>query len=192
MALKTLVKVGNISNLSDARYCSGMGVDMLGFSVIEGQPAYISAALYQELRGWISGPVVVAELYGIKDSNLLSSIRADYRPDYLEISASELRHIPSSETTPLIISINSKEDIGAVLPYREKVAYLQVNEVDKNMVNDLPTDFAILLALHSNMDVDSVLNEYPLKGIALSGSPELRPGYKDYGDLADVLEKLEC
>ena len=25
MALKTFVKVGNISNLSDARYCAGMG-----------------------------------------------------------------------------------------------------------------------------------------------------------------------
>ncbi len=31
MALKTIVKVGNITNLSDARYCAVMGVDMLGF-----------------------------------------------------------------------------------------------------------------------------------------------------------------
>ena len=32
MPLKTFVKVGNITNLSDARYCAGMGVDMLRIS----------------------------------------------------------------------------------------------------------------------------------------------------------------
>ena len=33
--LKTLIKVSNINNLSDARYCAGMGVEMLGFSMDE-------------------------------------------------------------------------------------------------------------------------------------------------------------
>jgi phosphoribosylanthranilate isomerase len=35
MPLKTFVKVGCITNLSDARYCAGMGVDMLGFRAVE-------------------------------------------------------------------------------------------------------------------------------------------------------------
>ena len=31
--LKTLVKVGEINNLSDARYSAGMGVELLGFAL---------------------------------------------------------------------------------------------------------------------------------------------------------------
>ena len=33
--LKTQVKVSSITNLSDARYCAGMGVDLLGFPIQE-------------------------------------------------------------------------------------------------------------------------------------------------------------
>ncbi|HEY0653721.1 MAG TPA: hypothetical protein VGD65_11365, partial [Chryseosolibacter sp.] len=28
-------------------------------------------------------------------------------------------------------------------------------------------------------------------GLALDGTPELRPGFKDYTDLADILERLD-
>ena len=57
MALKTLVKVGKISNLSDAWYCAGMSVDMLGFTVIASQENYVSPELFREMRGWFYGPV---------------------------------------------------------------------------------------------------------------------------------------
>jgi phosphoribosylanthranilate isomerase len=81
MPLKTIVKVGNISNLSDARYCAGMGVDMLGFRVIDGLPGYIAPQAFQEIRGWISGPKVVAEIYGIDRSDKIPHIVENYAPD---------------------------------------------------------------------------------------------------------------
>ena len=86
MALKTLVKVGNISNLSDARYCAGMGVDMLGFRVISGQEHYVSPELFKEIRGWFSGPSVVAEAYGIRSGEDLPFIIQNYLPDFIELS----------------------------------------------------------------------------------------------------------
>ncbi|MFT7424854.1 MAG: phosphoribosylanthranilate isomerase, partial [Algoriphagus sp.] len=36
MALRTFVKINGITNLTDARYCSGMYVDLLGFTFEEG------------------------------------------------------------------------------------------------------------------------------------------------------------
>ena len=66
MPLKTFVKVGCITNLSDARYCAGMGVDMLGFRAVESQENYIKPSQFQEIRGWIAGPLVVAEVYGVE------------------------------------------------------------------------------------------------------------------------------
>src|SRR5688572_33445133 len=90
MPLKTFVKVGCITNLSDARYCAGMGVDMLGFRVVEGQEDYIKPSQFQEIRGWISGPSVVAEVYGLKSPDDLAPILESFKPDYLEMSLQEL------------------------------------------------------------------------------------------------------
>ena len=186
-----MVKVGNISNLSDARYCSGMGVDMLGFTVIEGQDMYIDPALYQQLRGWIAGPSIVVELYGINESSKLSEVISNYLPDYLELNAGEILFLPSDITVPLIVTVNNKTDLNNLKSTEQKIAYVQVKDVDRNMIHDLAKDFPVILSLKSDKDVDAILKDFPVTGIALYGSPELRPGYKEYGDLSEVLEKLE-
>jgi phosphoribosylanthranilate isomerase len=95
MALKTLVKVGRISNLSDARYCAGMSVNMLGFEVIEGASHFVTPELFKEIRGWFSGPLIVAEAYGIKSNEDLPAIIQNYLPDFIEVSLSDLLKIDS-------------------------------------------------------------------------------------------------
>src|SRR5688500_13658444 len=115
MPLKTLVKVGNISNLSDARYCAGMGVDLLGFNVIEGQPNHLSARLYQEIRGWISGPKVVAEIYGIDKDEMLSDIITNYVPEYFELSYNDYKRLEKKLTLPSIVHLTKNEIVSVDL-----------------------------------------------------------------------------
>jgi phosphoribosylanthranilate isomerase len=52
MALKTLVKASEVNNLSDARYCAGMGVEMLGFCLDENHPKFIELARLREISVW--------------------------------------------------------------------------------------------------------------------------------------------
>ena len=49
MALSTIVKVGSIRNLSDARYCAGMMVDVLGFSINPNDKNYIKEEETQDI-----------------------------------------------------------------------------------------------------------------------------------------------
>ena len=49
--LITKVKVGQVTNLSEARYCAGMGVDFLSFPIVS-----IDPKTYQEITGWVAGP----------------------------------------------------------------------------------------------------------------------------------------
>jgi len=58
--LKTKVKVSKVTNLSEARYCAGMGVDFLSFPVSSVDPK-----TYQEITGWVAGPLFGVEI----DSN---------------------------------------------------------------------------------------------------------------------------
>ena len=46
MSLKYFVHVSSISNLSDARYCSGMMVDSLGYNLDENSNNILSCLLY--------------------------------------------------------------------------------------------------------------------------------------------------
>ncbi len=190
MALKTLVKVGNISNLSDARYCAGMGVDMLGYVAIEGQPNHVPFKLYQDIRGWVAGPSPVIELYGLTKNHSLEELLENYRPDFLEVSTKELDHLPFALEQSLIVAIHSHADLDQIKSWKGKIHYLQINEEQKDLIHEASKIAPVILSLQATSGL-SLLNTLPIKGIALNGSAEVRPGYKDYDDLAEVLEKLE-
>jgi phosphoribosylanthranilate isomerase len=190
MALKTFVKVGNISNLSDARYCAGMGVDLLGFNGIEGQPGYIPTKLYQDIRGWVAGPLAVLELYGLKASGSLGKLLEDYRPDYIELGSIEFEFLPESISQPLIVRITSFGELSKLQAYKGKISFILVDEKYADIIEGVSTFFPVILSLQSPVGI-SLLDTLPIKGVALSGGAEIRPGFKDYDGLAEVLEQLE-
>ena len=180
MPLKTVVKVGNISNLSDARYCSGMGVDMLGFRVLEGQESYISPKLFQEIRGWVAGPKIVAEVYGLTSVDQMHQVMENYAPDYFELSGEEFESFKDSLTLPCIVT-------GYTKPH-EKIAFDLISEDDLKKHN---RSVKILVRPSSAAKVLELIASEKVTGVALDGAPEVRPGFKDYSDLSDILEKLD-
>jgi phosphoribosylanthranilate isomerase len=187
MPLKTVVKVGNITNLSDARYCSGMGVDMLGFSVIEGTPNYLSPKLFQEIRGWISGPKVVAEIYGLKDTSFLSEIIAQYAPDFFELSAAEFSENINQLTLPCLVSASTFE-----VDLLNRYTGIRFVIVDNDTVHhSVKSTHPMLLRADSAEKLWETITAHNLAGLALTGSHEIRPGFKEYAALADILESLD-
>jgi phosphoribosylanthranilate isomerase len=186
MPLKTLVKVGGITNLSDARYCAGMGVDMLGFSVIEGNDTYISPKLYQEIRGWVSGPKVVAELYGFSGGNL-EKIIEQYAPDFIELSWNEYQRLKDITTLRAIVYLN-RDELNHLVDHDKNIAYWIVDDIPHDAVQAYTP---VLLKTTSKESLNENLSRPIITGLALTGSPELRPGFKNYDELADVLEALD-
>jgi len=186
MPLKTIVKVGNITNLSDARYCAGMNVDMLGFVTVETQENYLPAREYQDIRGWVSGPKVVAEVYGIRNKEQLDKIINDYKPDYLEMGEYELSLIDSK--LPIILRVPTSLSVGLpssvafiIKTYQEGMDLGDVTHLHEN----------VLLETNDLKRVLHLLETNTIKGIVLSGSQEVSPGLKDYDHLAEILESLE-
>lgn len=180
MPLKTFVKVGNITNLSDARYCAGMGVDMLGFGTIEGQKNYIRPSQFQEIRGWITGPLVVAEVYGLRNSSELSDVLENYKPDYLEMGLAELS-LFTTLPLPLVLSVSAND---ALEKYSVQPEYL----IGKELFN---TPWPLLIEIQSKHEAQFLLNNPDIKGFVLKGTAELKPGLKEFELMTDVLELLE-
>lgn len=186
MPLKTLVKVGKITNLSDARYCAGMNVDMLGFVTVESQENYLPVKDYQDIRGWVSGPKVVAEVYGVKSKEELNAMLENYRPDYLEVSLAELELAPN--TLPLLLHLKKSE----TLPTSHKENIYAIITQDRSLKAGAHGENILILfdAVNTKLE-DDILNTSTVDGIVLSGSKEESPGLKDYDHLAEVLENLE-
>jgi phosphoribosylanthranilate isomerase len=194
MSLKTFVKVGKITNLSDARYCSGMGVDMLGFRVIPADADYVTPERYKEFRGWFTGPTVVAEAFGIQSSEEVAAIIENYQPDFIELSVADLENVKST-SLPIILSgtldeLREVKSLNSSLP----IEYLLFTTTpSREIIEQLAASYKILVDIREENDLDKLESiSSMITGISLHGSPEEKPGLKNYDLLASVLEKLEA
>ena len=81
MMLKTFVKVSGVNNLSDARYCAGMGVDVIGFNIDPELGEAIDPVKFGEISSWLAGAD-----YAIEGDMLTATVVAQYDVAYVESS----------------------------------------------------------------------------------------------------------
>lgn len=203
MALKTFVKIGGITNLSDARYCSGMYVNLLGFSVEQTSDKYVSPAQFSEITGWLSGLEYVGEFEEANAEGVLETLK-----NYPGISWAEHQDIETLiELKDSGLSLIYKKDleevrdqeyqVGTAVSEAGIILHLTSNHEiltaeDLEVINLISERCEIILGAGlSSENVLDLLADHTLKGIALTGGTEIKPGLKDFDELADILEKLE-
>lgn len=192
MALKTKVKVGSITNLSDARYCAGMGVELLGFPV--NGPEGISLERFKEINGWVTGPELVIEIDTAENAEALIE---QFGINYIEVDASLLSDFHDISDKSLIVRVdlsNWKTTASLLFPYKEQIQYLLVrNVLDAPMkaLKEAAQSYSLLLEFDGKAELEDLL-DLPMSGLAMKGGSELKPGLKEYDQIAAVLEKLEA
>ena len=197
MALKTLVKVGNISNLSDARYCAGMGVDFLGFNIDPANEHYVDPEEFKEITKWVSGPEFVGELTDSNDGSQTDF----YNFTFLQVDQPAL--IPAYDHKMILevdLTEHSDVDVTNILDqWSNRVEYFLLyhsksDHLDDGMIHSLKkwaSNHPVLLGSGITPNNLEDLMNIGIRGIALYGSREAKPGLKDYDELADILEALE-
>jgi len=200
MALKTVVKVSGITNLSDARYCAGMGVEFLGFSPEPNTPHFTELSKYKEIIGWVSGIKFVGELTKFPPSNL-----SEYNFDALQINNITLLPVLKKFEKPIFLEVNliQKTDIPTfektAQKYKNDVTYfllksteLPIDEVTETL-KKLCAEFPIILDFEgiTPENTSEILSKIQPKGVGLQGGEEVSPGLRDFEGLADMLEALE-
>jgi phosphoribosylanthranilate isomerase len=193
--LRIKVKVSSIENLSDARYCAGMGVEWLGFSMTE-----VPVEKFTEIRQWLSGIQIVGEAFNCSASEIIAHCEA-YQPDILEIDSSvnleKIKHLKLSK----ILRVNLDSDnlpalFAAARPYVDY--FLLVGDAEgsllgfENQVEIWSAQYPIILGLSiPDNDLDEWVDQSSIQGIGLMAGKEERPGFRDFTDLMTILEKLE-
>lgn len=194
MALKTFVKISGVNNLSDARYCAGMGVNQIGFNIEENHPNYTDPQSFKELSDWVSGVDFVGEIESVEAAGRVAEIIENYELQALQVSSIELIQEALNTGKEVIFYSNSVEKAQQVISeFGSSLSYILLESDDEASVAELSKSADIVIASGFDADnLDEVLNTVKPKGIALKGGDEIRPGFKDFDEMADILEALDA
>ncbi|MHA7878011.1 MAG: beta/alpha barrel domain-containing protein [Bacteroidota bacterium] len=204
MLLKTLVKVSTVNNLSDARYCAGMGVAMMGAALDTRHPHYMTPEQFKAITQWIQGVALVGEL-DTADPAIIRHTLAQYALDYLQLTYPVALSSIVDLAIPVMLKLNLQGNEHPTALYTLMATYLPYvkyflleaasthSSTTKRLqatINHLANNFPILQGWHvTTKSLPHLLNTN-LQGIALQGGIEKKPGYKDFDSLSKVLEYL--
>lgn len=205
MSLKTFVKISAINNLSDARYCAGMYVNLMGFNLENHQPNYISPEKFEEITGWLSGLEYVGEFETSHPDAILETLKSYSEIKYIEIQEEIHLKMLVNSSYGLILKQNIKEvdDLEDLIAKSQSYSdhdvtlhlvseTLQIDDSILEKIKTLAEKCQVLLGfgLEAN-SIEHVIEKTGIRGISLQGGDEIKPGLKDFDELADILEALE-
>ena len=188
--------IRGINNLSDARYCAGMGADKLTFLLDPSLPGHLNTKTVKELSGWIAG----VELIGEFDT----------------LSSSEINAIASecSLDAVLLRSPRSVAELAEIAP----PVYLEMAADSAALVQSLPASLqGVIVELPAHVSVETLaylqemaprqslwlgpgllperarelVNQFRLAGLSFPSGDEVKPGLRDFDQLEAVFEALE-
>ncbi len=181
--LKKQVLVNGISNLSDARYCAGMMVDYLSFELNSSHEDFIPFEKIGEIKNWLSGPKIGGRLTEwtsdipwdelnldfliINDAALFSTAKTKVDKVFIELFENGIDYASFSQADHLIVS---------------KELFTQANIEHSSIFIGYSVD---------ESDIENILGNKGIEGVALRGNQEERPGFSQYEQLMDTLEALE-
>ena len=109
--LSTKVILLNVTNLSDARYAAGMGVDYIGFSINPVSNNYVTAGDVETITNWLSGVSLIGDIGSSLPDDL------NYKVDYFLTQNPEL--ISELEEPIALLNISSENVDGLVTQMQE-------------------------------------------------------------------------
>ncbi|VAW28560.1 hypothetical protein MNBD_BACTEROID06-343 [hydrothermal vent metagenome] len=191
MGLKLSVKIGDVTNLSDARYAAGMGVDYIGFNIDTKSDNFVTATKFNEIVNWVSGIGIIGEIGATLPENI-----EEYIPYLTETTEASLL------TTESVYRIDGRKlefaTIHNLLDLVNDVVFflleLSPEQIEFNSpeLMSLCTKHPIYLSsTYNEILLEIITNTIKPKGIEVKGSIENQPGFKEYDEIADVLEWLE-
>lgn len=199
MSLQTFVKISNVSNLSDARYCAGMMVDVIGFNIDANEAEAVSEEDFKEITEWVAGVSFAGEFHSSKIEAIKEALKR-YPVDWIEIDRMDLVEQVNLLGKPIIyrLIINDSDALNQLksnLSYLDELVKMVLIKSDNSSLYDeLDAQIGYYngnLKLLKGFGVEPAadLKKYP--GLELEATEEDRPGFKDYGQIMDVLEAIE-
>ena len=205
MALRTSVIVNGINNLSDARYCAGMGVDIIGFNLKLDDPQRVQSDTLKEITGWVSGVQVAGEFERAKPETI-NEMAEEFKLDYIQLDTPYLIDEIEEISRPVIQKVFINKDtvesellemmelyssvVHAFILYSDD--FTSVDETNIKFLSDIAKQFNIYIGFGMDKNnINDTLQQIKPAGIGLQGGHEIKPGFKDFDELQEIFEEIE-
>jgi phosphoribosylanthranilate isomerase len=201
MSFLTNLKLGNITNLSDARFGAAAGATYIGFCFDPGNENYITPLKAKEIIDWVTGSSVVAE-FGDQTIEEIRDISELLNIDVVEVNNSilpdELMGLGKAIIKKIDVSRFDAQQLQTEIDAYKAVAdafHLYASQTpeqfDREQLIKLCQDEKIIWGLEIRLDnVLSVIETYKPFGIHVSGGQEEKAGVKDFDELNDLIDLL--
>ena len=198
MSLKYFVHVSSINNLSDARYCSGMMVNSLGFDLDKESKTKLPVENINEICKWVNGVDFIGE-FNSSQSNYINEVINELDFNYISVNISNsIKNIDFDHQKiiivlpePNLITTKTNNYLRDNFPESRT---LIIDNLTKDSISNLEllTDnYEIIINPLETINITkSLLNKLDL-GLLLKGSQEIKPGYKDYDSISDYLDAID-
>jgi phosphoribosylanthranilate isomerase len=205
MPLRTSVIVNGINNLSDARYCAGMGVDIIGFNLKLDDKERVQPETLKEITGWLAGVKLAGEFERAKPE-IINDLADEFKLDYIQLDTPYLIDEIEEINRPVIQKIFINKDtveselLEMMELYSSVVDSFIIYSDDFNTIDGTNTKFLKTLAKQFNVyigfgldktNITEILANINPAGIGLQGGHEIKPGLKDFDELQEIFEEIE-
>lgn len=205
MALRTSVIVNGINNLSDARFCAGMGVDIISFNLKLDSPERIQAGPLKEIIGWVAGVQLAGEFERARPE-LINELASEFGLDLIQLDIPYLIDEIEEINRPVIqkVFINKDTVESELLEMMELYApfvhsfliysndFEAIDETNIKFLRELASRFTVYLGFGlSKKNISNALKKISPAGIGLQGGHEIKPGLKDFDELQEIFEEIE-
>ncbi|WP_161887813.1 phosphoribosylanthranilate isomerase [Pontibacter russatus] len=205
MGLRTSVIVNGINNLSDARYCAGMGVDIIGFNLKLDDPERVKPEALKEIIGWVSGVHIAGE-YTRARPEMINDMAEEFGLDYIQLDTPYLIDEIEEINRPVIQKIFINKDtvesellemmelyspvVHAFIVYSDD--FSSVDETNMKFLKSLAKQFKVYIGFGiDKTNITAILTRIKPAGIGLHGGHEIKPGLKDFDELQEIFEEIE-
>lgn len=201
MSFLTKIKLGNVTNLSDARYAAAVGINYIGFCFDPSAQNYIAPIKAKEMIDWITGSYIVAE-FGEQSFNEINDISELLGVNVIELNNRLLPDELLAFGKPIIkkidVSVFSFEQVKKEIEsYRQACdvfhLYASGHEqlLNADQLKELCSNHQIIWGFDVQLDtMMEVIETYAPFAFNISGGQEEKAGIKDFDELNELLDVI--
>lgn len=199
MSFLTNIKLGNITNLSDARFAAAAGVTYIGFCFDPSNKNYIAPIKAKEIIDWVTGSLVVAE-FGNQSFQEINDISELLTVDAIEVNnillPDELLGLGKAIIKKIDVSAFDAQQLQTEIDAYKNVADAfhlfysnNTNALDTTVLKNICKNVRIIWGIAFDLDnVLEIIDTYKPFAIHISGVQEEKAGIKDFDGLNDLLD----
>ncbi len=195
----TGIKLGGVTNLTDARYAAAQGINYIGFCFDANDPGFIPPIKAREIMDWITGSHMVAEFKEHSLSDIINICELIH-PDVVEVNNSIPAQDLLSVGLPVIKKINmeglSETALAAQIESFAEVAdafhlFGTKENISDAFLSKIIAENKIIWGFAFDITpLEKVLSDFKPYAVQLIGSDEEMPGYKDFEELDRLVDLI--